>query len=361
MPKRDSFETLSRLCALLKFMAERNDKGASMDEIHENIYGKSSSDAACRRNFNRDCNFLREMLNEKWGGDERSADEPAEIEIRYDRGRKRYFMKGALFFMLPLRLKEEEAYVISSGIKLCKHFIKEYSEIADRLSKKLRNSIPGRVMDAGEGLSDSLTLLMPVSNTESRNPKALEIVLNAVNKKRALKLTDYESMNGETVTDIISPYFLYFKYHSWYVWAASKKNGYTSGPYRLSRMRAIETLENRTGYVDIDDAAKDKMAMDLELDNHPVYGGKEFNVKLRVTGSFVQAAIQTEWFKGQKITRRQDGSVIYSVKLKGLEAITLWIMRSLSDIEVLEPIELRDEIDRRVDAYMERRRLRAPK
>jgi predicted DNA-binding transcriptional regulator YafY len=339
-------------------MAEKGDAGASMEEICEKIYGKSASDSACRRNFNRDCMFLRKMVNEKWLRNEYESDEPEEIEIRYDRKRKRYFMKGSLFFMFPLRLKEEEAYVISSGIKLCKHFIKEYSGIADRLSEKLRKSIPGHVMDAGESLSDSLTLLMPVSNTESRNPKALEIVLDAVNKKRALKLTGYEGMNGETINDIISPYFLYFKYHSWYVWAASEKNNYTSGPYRLSRMRTIETLKNGTDYVGIDNDEKDKMIRDLELDYHPAYGGKEFDIKLRITGSFVQPAIQTEWFKGQKITRQDDGGIIYSVKLKGLEAITLWIMRSLSDIEVIEPIQLRDEIDRRVDAYTHKRKNR---
>jgi predicted DNA-binding transcriptional regulator YafY len=339
-------------------MAEKNDAGASMEEICEKIYGKSNSDSACRRNFNRDCVFLRQMVNEKWLRNERESDEPEEIEIRYDRKKKRYFMKGALFFMFPLRMNEEEAYVISSGIKLCKHFIKEYSGIADKLSEKLSSSIPGHVMDAGESLSNSLTLLMPVSNTESHNPKALDIVLNAVNKKHALKLTGYEGMNGETISDVISPYFLYFKYHSWYVWAASGKNNYTSGPYRLSRMRTIETLDGGAGYVGMDGDAKDKMIRDLELDYHPAYGGKEFDIKLRVTGSFVQPAIQTEWFRGQEIKRQDDGSIIYSVKLKGLEAITLWIMRSLSDIEVLEPIQLRDEIDRRVDAYLDKRKNR---
>ena len=41
--------------------------------------------------------------------------------------------------------------------------------------------------------------------------------------------------------------------------------------------------------------------------------------------------------------------------LKGLESITLWIMRALDCIEVLEPRKLADEIDRRVGAYLERK------
>jgi hypothetical protein len=100
------------------------------------------------------------------------------------------------------------------------------------------------------------------------------------------------------------------------------------------------------------------MIRDLEMDYHPLYGGVEFDVRLRIFGSFVQPATQTVWFKGQSIKEQDDGSIVYSVRLKGLEAITLWIMRSLANIEVLEPVELRDDIDSRVDEYMERRRNR---
>ena len=46
-------------------------------------------------------------------------------------------------------------------------------------------------------------------------------------------------------------------------------------------------------------------------------------------------------------------SVLYEVELMGLEAITLWIMRALDCVEVLEPRKLADEVDRRVGAYLE--------
>jgi predicted DNA-binding transcriptional regulator YafY len=305
--------------------------------------------------FSRDCNNLREMLNQRWSPGEAKEDEPIEIEIAYDQKKRRYFLKGALFFMFPLRLNKEEAYIISSGIKLCKHFIREYSSAADKLSKELRRSIPGQVMDAGESLSDSLTMLMPVSKTGFRNPDALKIVLNAINNKRSLKLNDYEQRNGEKITDTVTPYFLYFRYHSWYVWAASKNGSDEGRPFRLSRMSAIETLEEGVGYVGVEEGTRAEMIRDLELDYHPAYGGGDVLVKLHISGSFVRPAVQTEWFKGQEVKIQDDGSIIYSVKLKGLEAITLWIMRALDCIDVLAPEELRDEIDRRVNAYIARR------
>lgn len=50
--------------------------------------------------------------------------------------------------------------------------------------------------------------------------------------------------------------------------------------------------------------------------------------------------------------------MLYEVELMGLEAITLWIMRALDCVEVLEPKKLADKIDRRVGAYLERRNKR---
>ena len=66
--------------------------------------------------------------------------------------------------------------------------------------------------------------------------------------------------------------------------------------------------------------------------------------------------METQWFLGEKKTLDpKGGSLIYEVNLKGLEAITLWIMRALNCIEVLEPIELRKRIDKRVNEYVKRR------
>ena len=350
MPKADSSSVLSRVCGLLRYLAEQGDLGATFEMIRNEIYGDDLSAESCRRKFRRDCAELSELCNEKWLREVAGAEDQENVEILYRQPTKRYVLKGACFFMLPMKLDKEEAYIMSAGIKLCKHFIKAYSASADKLSQKLRESIPGEVMSAGESLSEALTMLMPVSNTEDRNKAALRLVLGAIVQKRALKLTNYEGMNGEMITDVISPYLLYFKYHSWYVWAApSSAGGCNPGPFRLSRMRSIETLDG--GYVEPHKTPAE-MAEDIELDYHPAFGGQTFNVRLRISGGFVKPAQQTAWFKGARIEPQTDGSIIYCVKLRGLEAIRLWIMRSLDSIEVLEPRELIEDIDRRVDSYI---------
>jgi hypothetical protein len=41
MSKEDEFDMLSRLCALLRFMAERGENGATLMEICKEVYDKS--------------------------------------------------------------------------------------------------------------------------------------------------------------------------------------------------------------------------------------------------------------------------------------------------------------------------------
>ena len=84
-----------------------------------------------------------------------------------------------------------------------------------------------------------------------------------------------------------------------------------------------------------------------------------YRVKLRITGSFVKPCMETKWFPDEvKDFNKEDGSLNYEVTLKGLEAITLWIMRALDCVEVIEPAELRDLVNARVKRYLDREKAR---
>jgi predicted DNA-binding transcriptional regulator YafY len=297
---------------------------------------------------------LKEIANEKWGREISGAgDEQTEIDIIYVPGTKRYRLNGACFFMLPMKLSEEEVYILSAGVKLCKHFIAAYANSADKLSKKLRESIPRQVMDKGEELSGALTMLMPVSDAEQYNRGVTKAVLDSIVGKRALLLQQYVDTKGSVSSETISPYLLYFKHHSWYVWARSSKYG-RPGPYRLGRIKAARAM-GQEQYIP-PDRSKDEIISDLRHDCHPLNEHEWYDIKLRITGNYANSVRLTQWFsEDEHFAPQKDGSLIYTVKLKGLESIAMWVMRSLDCMEVLEPRELRDMIDERVAAYVERR------
>ena len=128
--------------------------------------------------------------------------------------------------------------------------------------------------------------------------------------------------------------------------------------FRLNRIKAVEVLPS-DNFIDCP-YSPEELRKNIELDFDQYNPDKEYLIKLRITGSFAGPVMETEWYSEEKKEweRGPNGeflkSVYYEVKLKGLERITLWIMRALDCIEVLEPLELKDDIDRRVNEYMKR-------
>lgn len=70
--------------------------------------------------------------------------------------------------------------------------------------------------------------------------------------------------------------------------------------------------------------------------------GKPVHLKLKFSKDIAQWIVARTWHKTQKIQEQEDGSVIMELKIDGV--FSGWIMSFGSNVEVLEPIELREEI-----------------
>ena len=213
-------------------------------------------------------------------------------------------------------------------------------------------------MEKADRLSDAVALSIPVSDLDE-GQEVFQKVVRAIDEKKVLHIREYEDMKGVKAPRLVSPYALYFKYHAWYLLGASptitdQTPAGIPAPFRLSRMNLVEVLEDGD-FIDCP-YSSEALQENIALDFHPSNPDKNYHIKLRITDSFAKASMQTTWFRGEKKKTEKDGSVSYEVTLKGLEAITLWIMRGLDCIEVLEPQELVDKIDNRVKKYTDRKK-----
>jgi predicted DNA-binding transcriptional regulator YafY len=209
-------------------------------------------------------------------------------------------------------------------------------------------------MRKGEHLGYAISLAMPVSDMKGGD-EIFQKVVQAIDEKKVLRVRQYENAAGNKIVCNISPCALYFKYHAWYLLGMSPEiDKKLPAVFRLNRMHMVEVLPNESFIESF--WPQEELRGNIERDWHPKNSKKDYFVKLRITGFFAQAVMETEWFKGEKKKCEPNGEVIYEVSLKGLEWITLWIMRSLDCIEVLEPKELRVDIDRRVNEYLNRRK-----
>ena len=355
----NAWNTLKRLFNLTKLLTEKGRYGASWDEIRDEIYSRESdaNEESLKRKFKRDRDLLMDIYDDEdilEAGDE-PLDGAAIVELNKE---GRYTIRSGVNLMLPMRLTEEQALAMTSSVRLVPHFIPQFKDASGRLLEKLQKQMSADLVEKCDVLTNAIVPAIPVSQA-GKNPY-LKDVLDAISRKKVLNVRQYQSAWPDDPRRCrFSPWTLFLRYHSWYILGEMhEEKGGKTRILRVDRIKLADVTDQDQPHP-CDEAKLMRLQEDIRLDRYghaaasmPKDG---WHVKLRVTGSFAKPCMETEWFPGEKKRMQNDGSVDYEVTLKGLEAITLWIMRALDCMEVLEPVELREIIDSRVNAYMARR------
>ena len=360
----DTWSSLKRLHRLVAVLVEGGERGVSFKRIHDEVYPDFDDGPSLRRKFNRDRNSLRKLYGDMLEDDEIIEEDREEIicvkcikkKIRNSKDDEdRYVMESRFNFMMPMGLDEKQLLALVAGVSMAGHFLPPFSQASKEVMDMLRKRVLKNALEKSKKIADSMASTVPISQKVSGED--FMKVIDAIEKKRVLKIGQYTERDGRLSTCTLSPYLLYHKFHSWYVMGDSPDKKNPDQPaFRLDRMKAVEILDEDQPHP-LSDEELETLKTNIALDFNPAKPDEEYRVKLKITGSFAQPSMETEWFPGEtkRWEKDDDGnkSVRYEVTLKGLEAITLWIMRALDCIEVLEPRKLTDEIDRRVGAYLE--------
>ncbi len=79
---------------------------------------------------------------------------------------------------------------------------------------------------------------------------------------------------------------------------------------------------------------------------HFISSGRPVQVRLRFTADVARWVTRRKWHPTQKIATRKDGSILFTVTLKGTEEIRRWVYHWGPNCEVLAPKEFRSEVAR---------------
>lgn len=351
----DTWSTLKRLHRLVATLADGGERGVSFETIRAEVYDNSEDSTSLRKKFTRDRDSLRKLYGEVLKDDEIDESDREEIVTIKKNSEGLYVMESRFNFMMPMGLDEKQLLVLIAGVSMAGHFLPPFSQASREVMDKLRKQVLKDALEKSKKIADSVASTVPISQKISAEDFLK--VIDAIEKKRVLKIGQYTERDGRLSTCTLSPYLLYHKFHSWYVMGESPDKKNPDQPaFRLDRMKAVEILDEAQPHP-LSEEDQETLKKNIALDFNPAKPDEEYRVKLRITGSFAQPCMETEWFPGEKKMWEKDGdgnkSVHYEVTLKGLESITLWIMRALDCVEVLEPKKLADEIDRRVGAYLE--------
>ncbi len=196
---------------------------------------------------------------------------------------------------------------------------KYYSQLMEKVSAGSSNIINGSesiLIDLASWYKDSLS-------------QKIEQIQGAIESRKVISFR-YYSPNGESIRKI-EPYYLIFKWGSWYVWGWCKlREGFRL--FKLNRLDAMEiTKENMLH--------RDVPLPDLKTDQ---FSSDEIRVKALFDTTVKWKLI--EEFGPNCFTEEADGRLLFEENYTNFEYLKTWLMSFGDKVEVLQPIEMMQSV-----------------
>ncbi|SDB65798.1 YafY family protein [Butyrivibrio sp. INlla16] len=199
----------------------------------------------------------------------------------------------------------------------------------------------GRLMEkiqagSAEFVSGRDSILIDLSSwyRESLAPK-IEVIQNAIESRHILKFT-YYNQNGESTREV-EPYYIVFKWSSWYVWAWCKKRK-DFRLFKLNRMDKVMMSDSKF-------VCRNAPTPDLSTE-------KVFPGGIKVKALF-EADVKwrlIEEFGPECYTEVEDGRLLFSADYTDMDNLVTWILTFGDKAELLEPKEARVRIANTIEA-----------
>lgn len=194
-----------------------------------------------------------------------------------------------------------------------------YSRLMEKIKTGSSDFVSGR---------DSILIDLSSWYKDSLAPK-IEVIQTAIEERRLLSFV-YYSPKGESVRKI-EPYFLVFKWSSWYVWGwCCEREDFRL--FKLNRMDRTEIAEERYEV---------RAVPAPDLSNEKIFPGKirvkavfEPEMRWRLVEEFGPSCFEVQ----------ADGKLLFHCEYTDIEHMVQWLLTFRDQVEVLEPEEIRREI-----------------
>ncbi len=199
-----------------------------------------------------------------------------------------------------------------------------YAQLMEKIQTGSSEYISGR---------DSILIDLSSWYKGSLAPK-IATIQDAIENRHILEFY-YYAPSGESKRSI-EPYYIVFKWTSWYVygWCLKRKD------YRLFKLNRMD----RVAEMDKKFACRNASVPDLS--NEKIFPGG-IKVKALFTPDMKWRLV--EEFGPQCFTESDDGRLIFTADYTDMENLVTWLMTFGAKAEVLEPAEVRDIIRRNAE------------
>lgn len=167
----------------------------------------------------------------------------------------------------------------------------------------------------------------------------IELIQDAIEAKKVIRF-QYYAPDGDSVREI-EPYYLIFKWSSWYVWGWCRlRNDFRM--FKLNRMDSIVQSEEIT-------AVREVPLPDLSTESM-------FPGGIRVKAVFDSSLKWhlLEEFGSGSFTVQPDGTLLFEHEYSDKDSLITWLLTCKDKVTVLEPEDIRNELLRITESIQEK-------
>ena len=274
-----------------------------------------------RKTIQRDIDFLRYM-----------KDAP----IAYDKSKKGYYYTEKSYKLPAINIKEGDLFAVYIASKVVEQYKNTplYDNLAE-IYKQLQLSITEEVSVNPDWIDSNITIAIP--ETTMINQYVWEKVTSALRSKNTIVFKYNMIFDQKSIGCKVDPYHLIGYKGDWYL------IGYNHGlktyrTYALSRIEKIRVTDETFTRKDFD-------LSEHFNQNFGIFNSNErFKVRMLFNKDIAEFIKQKIWHPSQKIIQHSDRSIELILEVNNFIEIKSWILSWGSNVKVLEPKELVDEI-----------------
>ena len=259
------------------------------------------------------------------------------VQLLYDDAEQGYWIPPSTFLPPTDLTVNETLSLLMLGEKLGdpKLGVPFQESARDAVLKLLSNlpaSLRSHLSDVVEHVQIALEPKHPLSGSQEHYHRILE----AIEKRRKIRLTYNSLLDQAQLTTLVSPYQLFFQKRSWYVIGRSSLHK----EVRTFHVGRIEDSELTNDVYDI----PPRFTLKKHLGNawRMIREKPEVEVVVRFQPLVAKNVSEVLWHATQRLVWNADGSLDFHANVEGVREISWWIMGYGEYAEVLAPASLRE-------------------
>ena len=272
----------------------------------------------------------------------------AGVPLLFDDDQGHYRIPGT-YYLPPTNFTAEEALAV---MILC-YELGEVGRLpfcspAHTAALKLESSLPARMRQHLRDATTAVPIKLQPNSAIDEHSSIYSELLKAITRRTPVRIVYDSYSDQKRLQTKLSPYRLLFSRHSWYVIGRSSihREVRTFSVARILSLTALdEQFQIPRGF-----------SIERYLGNawHLVpERGPDYSVTVRFKTLVARNVAEVLWHKTQETDFEPDGTLLFRVRVSGLNEISWWVLSYGDQAEVLEPERLRQIVVRRAERLLE--------